>query len=325
MQADTPHPMSTFDRLQYRIVKSLARALGLLPFSMRERAAVVLGRLMFALDAKHRRIAIANLTRAFGGEKSEAQIRRIAQRVFENLFRILFEVGWSLRLRNDQLADYFTVSGVSDYQKAMAKGKGVLLLGAHFGNWEIQMVAAHLIDMPMRVVYRTLDAKGLDRFVLEYRSRFGAKMISNERGAIRKIYAALRKGYPVGLLMDQNVDWYEGVFVDFFGHRACTNTGMAVLALKSEAPVIPFFLIRRGARFECVLGPELPLIKTGDQIKDLEMNTRLYNQVIETYARRYPDQWFWVHQRWKTRPHCLWPNPELRLKWLKKMKTRAQK
>jgi KDO2-lipid IV(A) lauroyltransferase len=222
------------------------------------------------------------------------------------------------------LHKYFTISGLSNYRSAMAKGKGALLLGAHFGNWEIQMAATHLINMPMRVVYRTLDAKGLDRFVLEYRSRFGAQMISNQRGAIRKIYASLRKGYPVGLLMDQNVDWYEGVFVDYFGHRACTNTGMAVLALKSEAPVVPFFLVRKGNGFECVLGPELSLIKTGDQTKDIEENTRQYNRVIESYARRYPDQWFWVHQRWKTRPYCEWPNPELRLKWLKKMRARAQ-
>jgi KDO2-lipid IV(A) lauroyltransferase len=317
--------MSIMDRYQYRAVKAVALVLGSLPAAVRNGGAVLLGRLLFALDAKHRRIAIDNLTRAFGHEKSEASIRGVAKRVFENLFRILFEVGWSLRLRDDELHKHFTITGLSSYRNAMAKGKGVLLLGAHFGNWEIQMAAAHLIGMPMRVVYRSLDAKGLDRFVLEYRSRFGAQMISNRRGAIRKIYASLRKGYPVGLLMDQNVDWYEGVFVDYFGHRACTNTGMAVLALKSEAPVVPFFLIRKGNGFECVLGPQLPLIKTGDQTKDIEENTRQYNRVIESYARRYPDQWFWVHQRWKTRPYCEWPNPKLRLKWLKKTRARAQK
>lgn len=316
--------MSILDRYQYRTLKAVALILGSLPAVVRNGAAVLLGRVLFALDAKHRRIAIDNLTRAFGHEKSKVWIRDVAMRVFENLFRILFEVGWSLTLRDDELHKYFTISGLSNYRNAMAKGKGVLLLGAHFGNWEIQMAAAHLIGMPMRVVYRILDAKGLDRFVLEYRSRFGAQMISNQRGAIRKIYASLRKGYPVGLLMDQNVDWYEGVFVDYFGHRACTNTGMAVLALKSEAPVVPFFLIRKGNGFECDLGPELPLIKTGDQTKDIEENTRQYNRVIESYARRYPDQWFWVHQRWKTRPYCEWPNPKLRLKWLKKMRARAQ-
>ena len=317
--------MDITNQLQYRIIQATAHMLGVLPAQTRNAAAVVLGRILFTIDAKHRRIAIENLTRAFGNEKSAVQIRSIAIKVFENMFRILFEVGWSLRLREEQFQTYFTIHGLSSYRKAMAKGKGVLLLGAHFGNWEIQMVAAHMIDMPMRVVYRTLDAKGLDRFVLEYRSRFGAMMISNQRGAIRKIYATLRKGYPVGLLMDQNVDWYEGAFVDFFGHRACTNSGMAVLALKSEAPVIPFFLIRRAKGFDCVLGPELPLIKTGDQTKDIELNTRQYNRVIETYARRYPDQWFWVHQRWKTKPYCTWPNPKLRLKWLKKMKQRSRK
>lgn len=124
---------------------------------------------------------------------------------------------------------------------------------------------------------------------------------------MRKIYAALKKGFPVGLLMDQCADWYDGVFVDFFDRSAATSGGMAILALKSDAPVLPFFLIRKPNGFHAVLGPELPLIRTGDRTKDIEENTRLYNRVIEIYARKYPDQWFWVHHRYKNRPYCRWP------------------
>jgi KDO2-lipid IV(A) lauroyltransferase len=111
--------------------------------------------------------------------------------------------------------------------------------------------------------------------------------------------------------MDQNVDWYDGVFVDFFGHRACTNKGLARLALKTEAPVLPVFIVREGSLYRAEIGPEVPLIKTGDKTKDVEANTQQYNDVIEAFVRRYPDQWFWVHQRWKTRPYKPWPKTDL--------------
>jgi KDO2-lipid IV(A) lauroyltransferase len=299
--------MDPLNRLLHTVVKKTAGFLGNLPKGARENGAHILGRLLFAVDRKHRRIAIDNLTRAFGREKSNAQIETIARQVFINLVRIVFETAWSLRLDEKRFSQHFHIWGQADYQRASAKGKGVLLLGAHFGNWEVQMIIAHMMGMPLHVVYRVLDAAFADRFVKAYRSRFGAVMIPNHRAAMRKIYAALRKGRPVGMLMDQGADWYDGVFVDFFGLPAATNTGMAILALKSEAPVLPFFLIRKPNGFHAVFGPELPLVKTGDRTKDIEENTRIYSRVIELYARRYPDQWFWVHHRWKNRPYCRWP------------------
>ena len=130
---------------------------------------------------------------------------------------------------------------------------------------------------------------------------------------MRKIYKSLRKGNAVGLLMDQGVDYDNGVFVDFFNRRAATNVGMALLALKSKAPVVPLFLIRKANGFEAIFGPELPLIQTGDRTKDIEENTQLYTHVIEAFARRFPDQWFWVHQRWKNLPFCPWPRTNPRV------------
>jgi KDO2-lipid IV(A) lauroyltransferase len=299
--------MDPLNRLLHKLVEKIAGFLGSLPKGARENGARFLGRLLFAVDRKHRRIAIDNLTRAFGQEKSRARIETIARQVFVNLFRIVFETAWSLRLDEKSFPRHFHIRGRSEYQRAHAKGKGVLLLGAHFGNWEVQMIIAHMMGMPLHVVYRVLDAPVMDRFVQGYRSRFGAVMIPNQRTAMRKIYAALRKGYPVGMLMDQGADWYDGVFVDFFNLPAATSTGMAILALKSGAPVLPFFLIRKPNGFHAVLGPELPLVKTGDPTRDIEENTRLYSRVIELYARKYPEQWFWVHHRWKNRPYCLWP------------------
>lgn len=299
--------MMTLDPILYSAVCLLLHILGGLSQGVRRTLAIFLGRLIFAVDRKHRRIAMQNLQRAFGREKSAAERFAIARRVFENLGHMLFEIGWSKRLSPNQLAKYFSISGLEDYQRAMDRGKGVLFLVAHFGNWELLPIAGYLGHIPVRIVFRPLDTPFLDRFFKESRTRFSGQTIPTHRGAMRQIFKALKRGYAVAMLMDQNVDWYEGVFVDFFNHRACTNTGMALLALKSGAPVVPAFMIRTPTGFHAAFGPELPLIQTGDPTKDVELNTAQYNRVIELYARRFPDQWFWVHQRWKTRPYQPWP------------------
>ena len=300
--------MKKVDQILYRAVCRFFRLLGGLPEGLRHASANFLGRLLFLLDRKHRRIVLQNLERAFSRDKSEVERFAIARRVFENLFHLVFEIGWLRHVSTDELPRYFSLSGTDHCRRAMDKGKGVLCLTAHFGNWELLPIAAHLARIPARIVYRPLDATFLDRFFRENRTRFGAETIpSRPRGAMRRIYRELKRGNTVAMLMDQNVDWYEGVFVDFFNQLACTNTGMALLALKSGAPVVPVFMIRTPAGFHVVIGPELPLIQTGDRTKDVELNTQQYNRVIELYARRFPDQWFWLHQRWKTRPYQPWP------------------
>ncbi|MBW2193548.1 MAG: lysophospholipid acyltransferase family protein, partial [Deltaproteobacteria bacterium] len=186
------------------------------------------------------------------------------------------------------------------------KGRGVLALTAHFGNWELLSVVGAMSGYPLAVLYRPLDFKPLDRFFVKLRTRFGGKMIPQKR-ALREVLRSLRKREIMVLLMDQNVDWYEGVFVDFMGRRACTNKGLALIALKSKAPVVPVFLVRQGEQFTAKILPEIPLIKTGDKTKDVEENTARYNAAIASFLYQYPEQWFWVHQRWKTRPYHPWP------------------
>ncbi len=308
------HRMVTLDSVLYHMVGMLLRFLGGLPRGVRWFLATFFGRLLFAVDRKHRRIALGNLQMAFGAEKSRRECFAIARRVFENLGHIIFEIGWAQRQNPSQLAGHFTVSGLEEYQRAIDKKKGVLFLVAHFGNWELLPFIGYLCRIPVGIVYRPLDTPFLDRFFKESRSRYGGHTIPTRRGAMRQIYKELKRGNSVAMLMDQNVDWYEGVFVDFFSHRACTNTGMAWLALKSGAPVVPAFIVRTPEGFHTALGPELPLIRTGDPTKDVELNTAQYNRVIELYARRFPAQWFWVHQRWKTRPYQPWPRQKRKIK-----------
>jgi KDO2-lipid IV(A) lauroyltransferase len=295
------------NRFLYQLSLSLLTVLGRFPKEIRESCATLLGTLSFRLAKRHRNITVENISLAFGRSASRAKIHAIARQVFINLWRIVFELGWSLTLPESQYNSHFTISGLSVFRKAQARGKGVLLLGAHFGNWELLPLIGSIAGIPLGIVYRPLDAPFLDTLIKNMRSRYGGYTIPNTKGAMRRIYKSLRRGGAVGLLMDQSADWYDGVFVDFFNRGTFTNPGMALLALKSGAPVVPLFLIRETNGFRAVFGPELPLIRTGDRTRDIEANTQQYNWVIEAYARMFPNQWFWVHRRWKNPPCWPWP------------------
>jgi KDO2-lipid IV(A) lauroyltransferase len=286
--------------------EGLFKLLGRFSRARAEKMADILGGMLFCVDKKHRDIAMANLAYAFGCQKSPQETKKIARQVFINLMQVVFEIGWSLQLKESQFAEHFNIDGYHHIKNAYEKGKGVLALTAHFGNWELLTVIAAMIRFPLNIVVRPLDFRPLDHFIFNLRTRYGGKIIPKQR-SIRSIIRCLNRGEMVALLMDQNVDWYEGVFVDFMGHRACTNKGLALLALKTGAPVVPVFMIRGKKGFRAEFGPEISTIKTGDKQKDIEANTREYNRVIENVIRRHPDQWFWIHQRWKTKPYQPWP------------------
>jgi Kdo2-lipid IVA lauroyltransferase/acyltransferase len=288
------------------IFNTLFKFLGIFSKKRAARISNFLGKILFNVAKKHREIALDNLTYAFGHEKQSEEIEKIAQQVFINLVQIVFEIAWSLQLDKKHLSRQFKIDGFHHIKKAYEKGKGVLVLTAHFGNWELLSVIGGMIKFPQSVVVRPLDFRPLDHFVFKLRTRFGGKIIPKQR-SFRKIFRCLARGEFVYLLMDQNVDWYEGVFVDFMGHRACTNNGLALLALKTGAPVVPVFMIREKSGLRAEFGPEVVTVKTGDRQKDIEINTQEYNRVIENVVRRYPDQWFWIHQRWKTKPYQAWP------------------
>ena len=297
-----------FDSVDFvdKLIEKLFRLLGLIPRKWAFRLSNCLGHFLYLVDKKHREIVLNNLTRAFAREKNRYEIKMLAKQVFKNALKIVFEIGWSLNLDEKRLMEYFSIEGRSHIKNAYEEGQGVLVLTGHFGNWELLSVIGAMLAYPLSVLYRPLDFKPLDRFFVKLRTRFGGNLIPLKRSMFA-ILKSLGRGEMVVLLMDQNVDWYEGVFVEFMGHRACTNKGLALIALKTKAPVIPAFLVRENGGFTAKFLPEIPLIMTGDTTRDIEDNTRQYNQVIESFLRRYPDQWFWLHQRWKTRPYQPWP------------------
>jgi len=298
--------MYRLEGMLYNATEMLFRLIGLVPRKPAIKISDFLGRILFLIDKRHRRIALDNLRYAFGPQKSPSEIRFIAKQVFANLVQIVFEIGWSLQLDKRNFAGYVNIEGYHHIKKAYEKGRGVLVLTAHFGNWELLTVIAAMIQFPLSIVVRPLDFKPLDHFFFNLRTRFGGKIIPKKR-SFRKILKSLNRGEMVAFLMDQNVDWYEGVFADFMGRLACTTHGLALLALKTGAPVIPVFMVREKTGLKGKFGPEIPFIQTGDRRKDIEVNTRQYNRVIEDMIYQYPDQWFWIHQRWKTKPYYPWP------------------
>ncbi len=288
------------EAMLYKIISGFFSVIGLIPQGAAIRIAGFLGRVWFVVDKRHRDVALQNLTHVFGTEKNAVQIRKLARQIFCNLILIIFEIGWLMRKRVKDFPKYFHVHGLHYLKAAHKKGKGVLVLTGHMGNWELMSMAAAMLGYPLSAIYRPMDFKPLDRFFIDLRGRYGTTLYP-KKNAMRPILRGLKKGELVGILLDQKTNVKSGVFVDFFNRKACTNKGLALIALRTQTPVVPLFLLREKDGFRVEIGPEVPVIRTGDKEKDIRINTRQYNRVIEDVIRRYPDQWFWVHRRWKTK------------------------
>ncbi len=289
------------ESLVSHVISGFFGLLGRVPPQKARRLSNVLGRVWFVADRRHRKVALENLALAFGDIKSPADIRCLAMSAFSHMVCILFEIGWMTRISGQDYSRYFYIHGLHHLRAAYQKGRGVLILTGHVGNWELMSPAAAMLGYPMSAIYRPLDFKPLDRFFIDLRGRYGASLHA-KKNAMRPILKGLKNKELIAILLDQNTHREDGVFVDFFGRPACTNKGLALLALGTESPVMPLFLMREEKRFRVEFGPELPVVRTGDKEKDIETNTRRYNWVLEDIIRRYPEQWFWVHRRWKTRP-----------------------
>jgi len=291
----------SLDTLIYKIIKAVFCLIGLFPRKTAVRIANAMGHIWFLVDKRHQNVAIKNLTHVFGHEKDQIEIRSLARQVFNNLVLILFEIGWSMRLRKKDFFKTFRIYGLHHLEAAHKKGSGVLILTGHMGNWELISMVTGMLGYSMSAIYRPFDFKPLDQFFIDLRGRYGTKLYPRAH-AMRKILRSLKDRELIGILLDQNAHYDAGVFVNFFNRPACTNKGLALLALGKKIPVLPVFLIREEQKFRVEIGPEIPVIKTGNKEKDIEANTREYNKVLESIILKYPDQWFWVHRRWKNKP-----------------------
>ncbi len=282
------------------LLKITAFLLGHLPLAITALLGRVLGCLVYRLDRKHRNIAKENLRRAFG-DKSEKDIERITKKVFQNLATTFLEFMRIPWLTAKGLDGCVKCDGMENLQGALKKGKGVILFTAHLGNWELMAAYYGLKGFPIDVVARELDSPALEAFVKWTRERSGNRIVSKSR-AMRKLLRTLASNGIAGILLDQNVALAEGVFVDFFGAPACTNKGPALVAAVSGAAAVPTFILREGEKHRIIIDKEVELINTGNREGDAVENTARMTKVIEDVVRRHPEQWFWLHRRWKTRP-----------------------
>jgi len=289
-------------KLQYLPVVLAVRLIGTLPRSWARGFGILIGGLVYHLHPRLRRVGLRNLELAFPEKPLKAR-RKILRGVYVSLGRLLGEVCLFPYYTQKNSAQVAVYQGFENFEAAEKRGKGVLFLTGHFGGWEVGSFFHSLQGHPMQIVVRPLDNPYVDELVTHYRGLHGNTMLGKGDFA-RGLLAAMRRNATVGILMDTNMTPPQGVFVDFFGTPACTAVGMARVALHTGAAVVPAFTIWDPVlrKYRVEFDPAVELVRTGDDEADAVANTAIFTKIIESYVRRYPDQWLWVHRRWKTRP-----------------------
>jgi len=290
------------DCLEYAPVWLIARILRVLPRPLARAAAILLAHVIRLLHRRLHRVGMRNLGLAFP-EMTDVECRRILRGVYTSLGRLLAEFSKFPSYTSKNVANVAVYDGLENYLAASARGKGVLFMTAHLGGWEVGSFVHSLLGYPHNLVVRDLDNPYLDAMVRNLRTMHGNKTFDKDEFA-RGLLAAMRRGETVGVLMDTNMTPPQGVFVDFFGIPACTPSGVARVAMHTGAAVVPAFTIwdKKLGKYRIRFEPAVPAIHTGDTDADALANTAAYTKVIERFIREYPDQWLWVHRRWKIRP-----------------------
>jgi len=303
MSADRPRAGLRAASVGLRCLFPIGWLLAYLPAGLGLAVGRGLGDGLWWLLPRRRATALANLRRSFGTERSGADLRRLGRRSFQHVGMNLVEICRYFFRPTDVMLSRVRVEGGEHLAAAAAHGRGVLILTAHYGNWELLAAAHTLSGLPLSIVTRPLDHPALDDLADRFRRRSGAELIT-KRQAVREVLAALRRNRMVGILLDQNATRAEGVFVPFFGSPASTSKGLALLALRTGAPVVPIFLRREPAGRHCMeVGPALPPPADGL----VTTYTTTFNRVLEAAIRRAPEQWLWMHDRWRTRPREITP------------------
>ncbi|MEP6717630.1 MAG: lysophospholipid acyltransferase family protein [bacterium] len=300
--------MAKHSRLQSALEYSLARvilcSLGALPRCVAVSVGVGIGRLAYLLPGNLSRTGQRNLEIAFP-DMDQRERARLLRGCFESLGRLLGEFSQLPKATPEKLRrliEYDEV-GLRHLREAEKNKRGVIFLTGHLGVWELHSFGWSALEYPLSFLVRPLDNERIEEMVERIRTRFGNRAI-DKKSAARQSLRVLREGGTLGILSDLNTQPYEGVFVPFFGKLACTTAGIATLALKTDAVVIPTCAVwdRKKKRYFFHGDPPVELVRTGDHAKDIEVNTANFAAAMERMVRLYPNQWLWIHKRWKTRP-----------------------
>jgi KDO2-lipid IV(A) lauroyltransferase len=287
--------------LETRAADLVQRLVGRLPRRATLAIGRALGRCLGDLDRRHVAIAAANLRHAFP-EWDESRVLRTARAVYAHFGSVLFDILWLKSRTPEQIRSLIEVSGREHVERAMAAGKGAVLVTGHIGNWELHGVGHGLLFGPIHVVARPLDNPDLDRRLCEMRTMAGNTVLYKQR-ALARILRALRDGGGIAILIDQNVQPGDGIFVDYFGRQAATTTVAAALAVKTGCALVPCRTeLLPDGRYRLTYAPALEWSSSGDRAADIACLTQRLTRQIEDWVRETPEQWLWMHRRWKTRP-----------------------
>lgn len=288
--------------LEYTLARLILRGLSLMPVAWAMSTGRLLGRVAHGVGGDLKRTGRLNLKRAFP-EKSEDQRSQILTACFESLGRQLGLFSQFSNSSREALLNLTEWEGLEHLETARAENKAVILFTGHVGAWELSSFGLALQGHPLSFLVRRIDNPKVEQLVERSRTRFGNRSV-DKRSAARSMLKILRSGGTLGLLVDLNTLEDEGIFVDFFGVPASTTFMLAKLALRTEATVIPIFVPwdeQRG-KFKVHLLPPVSVERTGDERKDVHNLTAKLTKVVENYVKQYPEQWLWIHKRWKTRP-----------------------
>jgi KDO2-lipid IV(A) lauroyltransferase len=287
--------------VEYAAVWAILKMLGALPRGVARSFAAMVARVLYAMLPRLQRTAEFNLRLAFP-EWGEPRRREVIRGMVRNLGWMAAEFARLPRYTRENIENLLIIDGHENFLEGQRRGKGVLYLTGHIGAWELSSFAHALYGFPLHYLARPLDNARVDALVNCYRCLSGNQPIFKNESA-RTLLKILKEAGTVGILADQNTMPEEGAFVDFFGKSACTTTGIARVALHTDAAVVPGYAIwdesigKYRLRFE----PAVELVRTGETDRDIFVNTQKFAKVIEEIIRKHPEQWVWVHARWKTR------------------------
>ena len=271
-----------------------------LSFPMAANIGRALGSLAWAIDERHRTVAMNNLAIAFP-QMPESRRLQLARRAFEQSGRTAIEMLWSAALDDRRLPEVATFEGKDTLDAALAEGRGALITTAHFGNWELMGVALAHVGVPMNVIARRIDDPGVEAVLHRLRTRTGARVIYKD-DAVRTALKTLRDGEVVGVLIDQNTLPSQACFVPFFDRLAATTRISAQLHVRTGAPIVMLFCVPEGDRYRFVIEPLDDDGVADDGNGTVERLTATATLQIERHIREHPEAWLWIHDRWRARP-----------------------
>lgn len=278
------------------ILISLSIPLAILPLRLSLKAGEMLGFLLFYIWGSRRRISEENIR--LSAIDSQHSASYIAKETFRNLGKSFAEVIKIYFGLGKKIIDSVEIEGAENFNKAMDKGRGVIFITGHCGNWELLAIATSAKLIPCSIVARPINNPYLNSLIERTRQKYGNTVIY-KKGALKDILKKLKNGGCVGILMDQSVLPDEGYIIDFLGRGAWTTKMPALIARKTGATVLPAFILRTFNGHKMIVHPELGLSSINDAEEALKEDTKRFSSTIEQYIKSNPSEWLWIHRRWK--------------------------